>query len=1086
MNRTMPPTRIMTQTTNGPRIYYLHPLLAGPLADWGTHFARASGLGFSHVLIAPPFRPMRHGSLFLSATHDALHPDLGWTGGAADGIAQMVQLARGAGLQLLLDVVPERVANASPLAATAGSPFTRPDTTLDPRQFDPDGDAAHAPLEIDALDPLIAFWGARLGAWAALGVAGFRLVGLHHVPPALVRGIADALAGSGTLLCGWMERVAQADLAGFIGSGLDYVFSSMPWWDGRGDWFWREDAALRRIAPVIASAEAPFGARLGEDQAGVAARIATLQRGLTLACLLGSGWMMSMGCEYAARRRLDPRRDTPEDFEQLRPDSAADLSEAIAALNHCRVRTPALSANSVPRLLSGPGAPILSLVRPISPDTRVAGDAALVEINLTATEATSTTTLPYANLGGYYPLVLPIPPAPLAPEAWRITTLHWQSPQQAPSESLAASARLATLRPRIAIEAISPSVDDGRFPARFCVGEAVRVEADIICDGHDVLAATVRWQGPGAAGDEWRRTPMRPIGNDRWAADFPLDRMGRYQFSIEAWKDEFATYRDELSKKFSAGLDLSLEVEEGRRLIASTEAHAGAHVRHVRALAGSLGQGSLNDHVTLLLSDETAALMREVDGHAFATTIEPPLPLQAERTAARFASWYEIFPRSMSGSTSRHGTFDDVIAQLPRVAAMGFDVLYFPPIHPIGMTNRKGRNNALVAGPDDPGSPYGIADHSAIHPELGGFADFARLRDAAADHGLEIALDFAVQCSPDHHWLREHQGWFDWRPDGSIRYAENPPKKYQDIVNVDFYKPDALDGLWQALCEVVLFWCEQGVRIFRVDNPHTKPLPFWQWLIDQVQARHPDVLFLAEAFTKPKMMNRLAKVGFSQSYTYFTWRETKEEFEAYLTELTTTVAREFFRPNFFVNTPDINPVFLQRSGRAGHLIRAALATTLAGLWGCYSGFELCEAAALPGKEEYLDSEKYEIRAWDWEKPGNIVPQITRLNWIRRLNPALQTHLGLTFLHADNEQVLYFEKATGDRSNVILVAINLDPSSVQETTFELPLWRWNLPDWAEVLVDDLVFDASYRWTGKTQFVRLDPNANPYAIWRIQPV
>ena len=404
-------------------------------------------------------------------------------------------------------------------------------------------------------------------------------------------------------------------------------------------------------------------------------------------------------------------------------------------------------------------------------------------------------------------------------------------------------------------------------------------------------------------------------------------------------------------------------------------------------------------------------------------------------------------------------------------------------------TNPVLRDNSPSAAPGDPGSPYAIGSaeggHDAIDPALGTLDDFRRLREAAAAHGLEVALDFAVQCSPDHPWLREHPDWFQWRPDGSIRYAENPPKKYEDIVNVDFYTDAAVPALWLALRDVVLFWAGYGVRLFRVDNPHTKPLPFWEWLIAEVRTRFPDAIFLGEAFTRPKPMYRLAKLGFSQSYTYFTWRKTKTEVTEYLTELTTT-ARDFFRPHFFVNTPDINPAFLQTSGRPGFLIRAALAATLSGLFGVYSGFELCEAQALPGREEYLHSEKYEIRARDWNAPGNIIAELTRLNRIRRANPALQTHLGITFLNAFNDQILYYAKATADLQNVVLVAVNLDPQFPQECDIEVPLWFWRLSDMAAAAVEDLMTGHSFVWYGKVQHIRFDPATLPFAIWRIQPV
>jgi starch synthase (maltosyl-transferring) len=507
----------------------------------------------------------------------------------------------------------------------------------------------------------------------------------------------------------------------------------------------------------------------------------------------------------------------------------------------------------------------------------------------------------------------------------------------------------------------------------------------------------------------------------------------------------------------------------------------------LRTFLSRLRRAKDAERTDLLLSPEAQQALRNMLPEAARIRRQPAAALTVDRRAALFASWYELFPRSQSGDATRHGTFADVIQRLPAIAAMGFDVLYFPPIHPIGRINRKGRNNSTKAEPGEPGSPYAIGGedggHDAIHPELGTLEGFHRLRDAAAEHGMEIAIDFAIQCAPDHPWLKEHPGWFAWRADGSLAYAENPPKKYEDIVNVDFYAEDAVPGLWLALRDVVLHWRKQGVATFRVDNPHTKPLPFWRWLIADIRARYPDTLFLSEAFTRPQMMYALAQAGFSQSYTYFTWRNTKAEIESYLTELTQGPAQEFFRPNFFVNTPDINPFFLQRSGRAGFLIRAALATTLSGLWGLYSGFELCEGAPLPGREEYLDSEKYEIRAWDWDRPGNIVAEITLLNRLRRRNPALQTHRGLRFIAAANDQVTAFVKSTPERDNVVLVAINLDPYHAHDAVIEVPLWEWKLPDHATIAVADLVGGARYHWTGKHQRIRLDPYQLPFAIWRL---
>jgi starch synthase (maltosyl-transferring) len=561
--------------------------------------------------------------------------------------------------------------------------------------------------------------------------------------------------------------------------------------------------------------------------------------------------------------------------------------------------------------------------------------------------------------------------------------------------------------------------------------------------------------------------------------------MGRYVFAVEAWRDAFATFTDELQKKHNAGVPVTLELEEGRLLVEAAGGRAGGAVAELAARLAGAGEG---ERLALLLAPETATLMAEADDRPFRIR-SAEIPLEAERTGARFASWYELFPRSQSGDPTRHGTFDDVIRQLPRIRRMGFDVLYFPPIHPIGQKNRKGRNNTLTPAPDDPGSPYAIGSeaggHDALHPELGTLEDFRRLVQAASEHGLELALDFAIQCSPDHPWLREHKEWFDWRPDGSLRYAENPPKKYEDIVNVDFYNEGAVPSLWIALRDVVRFWCEQGVRLFRVDNPHTKPFPFWEWLIADIRARYPDSVFLAEAFTRPKVMYRLAKLGFSQSYTYFTWRNEKREITEYLEELTTTAPRDFFRPHFFVNTPDINPLFLQGSGRPGFLIRAALATTLSGLWGMVQGYEFCEARAMPGKEEYLDSEKYQLRAWPDRAPGDIVDEVTRLNAIRRANPALQTQLGLAFHNAFNDNILWYRKATPARDNCILVAVSLDPHNVQQASVELPLWEWGLPDHASLEAEDLMRGHRFTWQGKMQTIRLDPGELPFGIWRVRP-
>lgn len=670
--------------------------------------------------------------------------------------------------------------------------------------------------------------------------------------------------------------------------------------------------------------------------------------------------------------------------------------------------------------------------------------------------------------------------------------------------------------PRIIIAKVSPSVDGGRYPAKAVVNQSVTINATIFGDGHNRLAARVIWKKADAS--VWLSEPMLLLGNDLWEAQILPQEVGKFYFKIEAWLDRWQNYHHELYEKHYAGIPVELELHEGQLLlqeifdyalaqdkapemerddadITVISPHQISRSEAVALMKDSLAQlararesNDLEQQVHVLLRQPLAEAVEVLEPRKFLTRPEQAQVIDVERTQAGFSSWYELFPRSITSSPDGHGTFDDVISRLPAVQGMGFDVLYFPPIHPIGELNRKGRNNKVTAGEGDPGSPYAIGSeeggHDAVYSKLGGIAAFRRLHSAAKAHGLEIALDFAIQCAPDHPWLREHPGWFSWRPDGSIRYAENPPKKYQDIVNVDFYAKDAQPDMWLAWRDIILYWLSEGVSIFRVDNPHTKPLPFWEWLISDVRKQHPEAIFLSEAFTRPAMMYQLAKIGFTQSYTYFIWRDNKQELTEYLKELTQTEVKHFYRPNFFVNTPDINPYFLQTSGRPGFLIRSALAATLSGLWGVYSGFELCEAAPIPGKEEYLDSEKYEIRPRNYDEPGNIVQEITQLNQIRKDNPALQTHLGVTFHHCTNNQVLFFSKATLNKNNFILVAISLDPHHGQEALLQLPTEEFGLANNAAFDVTELMRGIDFQWYGRNQHWYFDPSEIPFAIWRLQ--
>jgi starch synthase (maltosyl-transferring) len=634
---------------------------------------------------------------------------------------------------------------------------------------------------------------------------------------------------------------------------------------------------------------------------------------------------------------------------------------------------------------------------------------------------------------------------------------------------------------RILIEDVYPIVDAGRYAVKRIAGEPIEVWADIFRDGHDVLAAALLWRRQ--AENRWRRQTMRLHANDRWNASFLPEEPGRYLYAIEAWTDLFATWKRDFRLKRDAGQNVELELKEGLDLLSQ-------FVPRDKSLRDAVAQARRRfedsgdpEH---LLDEELAAAMVETPLRDDLSR-SAALPLVVDRPIARASAWYEMMPRSQSPEAGRHGTFDDCIARLPDIARLGFDVVYLTPIHPIGRINRKGRNNSLKAAPEDPGSPYAIGSaeggHDAVHPQLGTVDDFRRFVAACSDFGMEVALDFAIQNSPDHPWLKQHPEWFKRRPDGSIRYAENPPKKYEDIVNPDFYGPDA-KSLWTALRDVVLFWVEQGVRIFRVDNPHTKPFPFWEWMIQEVKAKDPGVVFLSEAFTRPKPMRALAKLGFSQSYTYFTWRTTKEELSSYIYELTQYPVREYFRPNFFVNTPDILPLHLQSGERWMFQSRFALAMSLSSNYGIYNGFELLEHEAVPGKEEYLNSEKYELKVWDWNRPGNIKDYIRALNQVRKQNPALLQTADLRLAPVDDPEVIGFVKESVKGDNAVAVAIALTGSSPRQFWFHFGDLLIGPPDRKRPVrvIENLI--TKERHTLGYGGVRLwiDPQHDPAAFFR----
>ena len=659
--------------------------------------------------------------------------------------------------------------------------------------------------------------------------------------------------------------------------------------------------------------------------------------------------------------------------------------------------------------------------------------------------------------------------------------------------------------PRVVITRVNPEIEGGRFPVKRVEGDTVTVTADIFADGHEALTAVLRSRRAENDGG-WTEAPMRELGNDLWTGTFAVGEPGLYEYGLQAWADKFKTWQQDLDRRIRASQDISIDLAIGAALVSEAAGRAGAagvpgdqerlrEYSETLRLADVMSQGAtppevkLRRAIDLAVSEELLMLIERYPDRSAAASYERRLLVVVDRQKARFSAWYEMFPRSCGSEPGRHGTFKDCEARLPYVAAMGFDVLYLPPIHPIGHTHRKGSNNAPAAGPSDVGSPWAIGaedgGHKSVHPQLGTLDDFRRFLATASEHGLEVAMDLAYQCSPDHPYVREHPEWFRHRPDGSVQFAENPPKKYEDIYPFDF-ETGQWRSLWEELKSIVLFWIDQGVRIFRVDNPHTKPFAFWEWLIPEVKSRYPEVLFLSEAFTRPKVMQRLAKLGFTQSYTYFAWRNTKPELTDYFTELTQTEMREYFRPSLWPNTPDILAEYLQSGGRPAFISRLVLAATLGANYGIYGpAFELCEnQPRATGSEEYLHAEKYELRRWDLDRGGSLKDLIARVNRARRENPALQSNDNLRFHRLDNDQLIAYSKATGDRSNVILVVVNLDPHNTQSGWVDLNLDALGLDGHAPFTVHDLLTGVRYVWQGPRNYVKLAPYAVPAHLFQVR--
>ncbi|MEO5371001.1 MAG: alpha-1,4-glucan--maltose-1-phosphate maltosyltransferase [Magnetococcus sp. DMHC-1] len=642
------------------------------------------------------------------------------------------------------------------------------------------------------------------------------------------------------------------------------------------------------------------------------------------------------------------------------------------------------------------------------------------------------------------------------------------------------------------IENVQPTVDGGKYPIKREVGDRLRITATVFRDGHNSTRVLLKLREK-YGNHSWSESPMKPInpGLSLWAGSVVLAKNALYEFTIEAFTDIYQSWLDDLTKKFRANENISSDLVEGRAFLqrmSGLVTREGERV-YLNYVFSRLDQAeNLESKVNIFSETDLVTLVSRNAPRDDSTVLEPALEIMVDREKARYAAWYEFFPRSQGRVEGRSATFRECMARLPEIKKMGFDVVYLPPIHPIGVTGRKGANNSLTCGPSEPGCPYAIGNksggHLAVEPGLGTMDDFLEFEKACRDLGLEVALDFAINCSPDHPYVADHPEWFFKRPDGTIKFAENPPKKYEDIYPLNFNAPDGhWQGVWQEMLNIILFWAERGVRIFRVDNPHTKPVPFWHWLIRTIQRDHPDIIFLSEAFTKPPMMQMLAKVGFTQSYTYFTWRNFKHELTEYFTELTQTSVSDYMRGNLFANTPDILPRILQEGGRPAFKMRVALAATLSSVYGIYSGYELCENTPVPGKEEYLNSEKYQYKVWDWDRPGNIKGYIEKINNIRRDNPALHLYKNLRFYKAENENVLFYGKATADRRNVILVLVNLDPFNRQEANISIPLADMGLKEGEHFEMHELISGGRFLLQGSHFFIKIDP-AQPAWIFRVE--
>ena len=1086
--------------TSGARIYNLFPTLVGSIDRWTTELPRIAGMGFNWIYVNPFHDTGYSGSLYAVKDYAKLNPLFreGATGTDEELLRAFIDAARDTGIGVMMDLVINHTARDSALASEHPAWFRRGvDGEIESPSANDPAEPSNVTVWTDLAElnyddrpertEMIGFFTGVVRQYAQLGIRGFRCDAAYKVPVAVWQaliGAARAIDPATVFAAENLGAPVEA-VEGLRPAGFDYLFNSSKWWDFHAPWLLEQYETFRHIAPSIAFPESHdtprLAAEIGSDDAATLEANARFR--YLFAAFFSSGVMLPIGYEYGATTALDVVMTRPESRETPR----FDIGAFIGAANAMKAAIPALNEEGPQRMLalggdaigllrtaaSGPSFALALLNPDATRDASVDVDDVLRELSTLPVDVT--------------PLAQPLTLAAGERLVLRPLEMRVFADRTGPAgdESPPASAGevRADLRP-VVIENVSPSIDAGRHAIKRIAGDRVVVEADIFRDGHDALAAVVRYRERGATG--WREAAMNPFDNDRWRGSFRLDRNTRYEYTIAAWADPWATWRHEIAVKRDAGQDTTNELTEGRALVeAARERATPAERKRVDALLADVA-AQLNDaaRIDVLLTDATAALVARVVDRSRATTLPQALPVIADRRAAQVGAWYEFFPRSQGTTPGISGTFADAANRLPDIRTMGFDVVYLPPIHPIGVTFRKGPNNRLDPAPADPGSPWAIGNadggHTAVEPALGTLADFDRFVAAAHANGIEVALDYALQCSPDHPYVRDHPEWFTFRPDGSIKYAENPPKKYQDIVNFDWYGPHA-DSLWAELRDVVDFWIGHGVRIFRVDNPHTKPFAFWEWMIGDVQSRHPDVLFLAEAFTRPKIMKELAKVGFTQSYTYFTWRNFKAELTDYLNELAYSEMAEYYRPNFFTNTPDILPPYLQSGGRPAFRIRLVLAATLSSNYGIYSGFELCESAALPDREEYLDSEKYEIRMRDWDAPGNIKADVTALNRIRREYAALHDWRNVRFLRADHDNVIFYGKSAG--ADTLLVAVNLDPFHPADVRLHLPLADLGIAPDQSFAVRELLGGENYMWRGAEHVLQLDPERNPALILHV---